>query len=100
MADDFVDEIEPFERRKAPDEIILRLPRARQLRAQLQRTDRDILRMTLAVAPRDAAGIFQFLGAAPFARQAGRGHEAIEPGPEQVVRAAHPRSAEHTSELQ
>src|SRR3546814_7636474 len=37
MTDDFGDEIEPFERREAPDEIVFRLTRARHLRAQLQR---------------------------------------------------------------
>src|SRR3546814_1633704 len=85
MTDDFGDEIEPFKRRKAPDEIVLRLPRARHLRPQLQRADRDIVGLPLAVAPRDAAGVFQFLGAAPFERQTGRRYE---------------RSEEHTSELQ
>src|SRR3546814_17941769 len=76
MTDDFGDEIEPFKRRKAPDEIVLRLPRARHLRPQLQRADRDIVGLPLAVAPRDAAGVFQFLGAAPFERQTGRCYEA------------------------
>ncbi len=89
MANDFRNEIEPLDRREAPDEIILRLPGARHLRAQLQRADRDIVDGSFAVAPGDAAGIFQQLGAAPFERQAGGRDEAAHPGAEQVVRANH-----------
>src|SRR3546814_5118779 len=54
MAHHFVREVEPFERGKAPDKIILGLPGPRHLRLQLQRPDRDIVDMPLAVAPRGA----------------------------------------------
>ena len=93
MANNFRNEIEPLDRRETPDEIILRLPRARHLRTQLQRADRNIVDGPFAVAPGDAAGIFEQLGAASFERQAGRRDEAAHPGPEQIVRADHPAAA-------
>src|SRR5690606_11867207 len=85
MAGNFRREVEPLVRRKAPDQVIFGLAGPRDLRAQLQPANGNLVGAALAVAPGRAPCIFEQVRAAAFKRQPWRSDKATHPGGEQVV---------------